>query len=342
MSSAERKSNSPGSWLPGAVISILVILAFILIIDWSQFRQAVAQIPLSVILWLFVLTIIPLITRSMAWRSLLNKQVPLRETFFGENIGYLINNFLPLRAGEIARGLLLAEKIQGGFAAVLPSIFLERLIDMGFAAITLLVALPFVVSEKWMWPTVLTSLGIVTVGAVFLYLALKQAAFLEKIITKVFSRWLKFQQWLLSLFHQFIDGLTAAAKGGNAIRAVGWLLITWICYWISFYILILAIEPDAKFVWALFTDGVVSLGIAIPSAPGSLGIWEASFVAALAVFGINQSRSLAVALVMHLMSYVVTGIFGIIGFMLAGSSLNNLLLQVQQYRRNNKEVPEGE
>lgn len=338
MSSAKNKAKKPGAWLPGVIISVLFIIAFIIFIDWREFADAIQAIQPSVIAWTIVLTIIPLCTRSLAWRFLLNREVTFKDVFFGENIGYMANNFLPFRLGEIARAVLLSDKVQGGFAAVLPSIFLERLIDLGFAAVTLLIAIPFVVSESWMLPSVLVSVGIVGIGLLFLVLSLRKEDLLESWIKKLFFRIPAIQRTVLRLFHQFIEGLKAAAQARNAIWAIIFLALTWVSYWITYYILIVSVAPQAKFIWALFTDGVVSLGIAIPSAPGSLGVWEASFVAALAVFGIDESKSLAVGIILHLVSYAVTGIFGIIGFAVFGSSLSNLLQRVNVQRQQSTET----
>ena len=342
MSSSEIKTKSPGSWLPGVIISVLVVIALYFLVDWKEFNEAFKAIRPWVVVVTIFLTLIPLMTRSLAWRSLLNQEISLRDAFFGENIGYMANNFLPLRLGEIARAVLIGDKVEGGFAAVLPSIFLERLIDLGFAALTLLIAIPFVVSETWMLPTVFVSLSIVVFGIVFLYLSFRKAEWLETLFTKLFSRFPKMQEAILRLFHQFIEGLKSAAQGNNAIRAVFFLGLTWAFYWITYYVLILSIVPNAPFIWALFTDGVVSMGIAIPSAPGSLGVWEASFVAALAVFGIEQSKSLAIALVSHIVSYAITGIFGIIGFSVFGSSLGSLIRRVRQQRQKSTETIPGE
>ena len=338
MSSAGQKAKKPGAWLPGVIISVLFIVAFIFFIDWGEFAEAVQTIQPSVILWTVVLTIIPLCTRSLAWRFLLDREITFKDAFFGENIGYMANNFLPFRLGEIARAVLLSDKVKGGFAAVLPSIFVERLIDLGFAAVTLLIAIPFVVSESWMLPSVLVSVGIVGVGGLFLTLSLLKADLLQSWIKKLFARMPAIQKTVLRLFHQFIVGLKAAAQGKNAIWAILFLAMTWISYWVSYYVLIVSVAPQAKFIWALFTDGVVSLGIAIPSAPGSLGVWEASFVAALAVFGVEESKSLAVGIILHLVSYAVTGIFGIIGFAVFGSSLSNLLQRVNVQRQQSTET----
>ncbi len=59
--------------------------------------------------------------------------------------GYLLNNFLPFRLGEIGRAFLMGRKSKLGFMEVLPTIVIERILDFAFAAAVLLSAIPFVV-----------------------------------------------------------------------------------------------------------------------------------------------------------------------------------------------------
>ena len=50
---------------------------------------------------------------------------------------------------------------------------------------------------------------------------------------------------------------------------------------------LVAFVPEAPYWWILFVLGVVSLGAALPSAPASLGVFEGSIVAALALLGLG-------------------------------------------------------
>src|SRR4030042_1001940 len=79
-----------------------------------------------------------------AWRRLLQDKVTRRQTFFTINEGYLLNNFLPLRLGEVGRAYLLGQNSGLGFWRVLSSILLERGLDVLLTVAMLLGALPFV------------------------------------------------------------------------------------------------------------------------------------------------------------------------------------------------------
>jgi hypothetical protein len=74
----------------------------------------------------------------------------------------------------------------------------------------------------------------------------------------------------------------------------------------------------------IFTIGVGALGIAAPSSPGALGVYEAVLVGALAVFGLEASATLAFALSMHMISYLLTGVIGGYGLYRDGESLSSL------------------
>src|SRR5215204_7474219 len=86
--------------------------------------------------------------RTMVWRTLLRNRASFRDVFWTVGEGYLLNNFLPFRLGEIGRAFLLSRKSGMQFMEILPTIVIERVVDLGFSAIILLAALPFVVGAE--------------------------------------------------------------------------------------------------------------------------------------------------------------------------------------------------
>ena len=69
------------------------------------------------------------------------------DVFWTIGEGYLLNNFLPFRLGELRRAFLLSRKSGMQFMEILPTIVIER-VDLGFNAAIFLAALPFVVGAK--------------------------------------------------------------------------------------------------------------------------------------------------------------------------------------------------
>jgi len=81
--------------------------------------------------------------------------------------------------------------------------------------------------------------------------------------------------------------------------------------------------------WGVFTDAVLALGIAIPSAPAALGTFEAAMVGALTILGIDQTTGLAYAITLHFTQIVITGVLGFVGLMRQGRSISGLFRDLQ-------------
>jgi len=62
-------------------------------------------------------------------------------------------------------------------------------------------------------------------------------------------------------------------------------LLDWGIAVLQYYWFLLAFFPNGKLLWASFLLGVSSLGIAAPSSPGSLGVFELIVVGTLSLFG---------------------------------------------------------
>src|SRR5258708_39788944 len=137
--------NDAKRWLPGALISVVVIGAIVYFVDWSRVLAAIrsanyALLGATVVIgfsWLFV--------RAIAWRTLLRDRAPYWVTLLTLGEGYLLNNFLPFRLGEIGRAFLLSRKTDLQFVEILPTIIIERAGDLAFTAAIFLASLPFVV-----------------------------------------------------------------------------------------------------------------------------------------------------------------------------------------------------
>ena len=69
---------------------------------------------------------------------------------------------------------------------------------------------------------------------------------------------------------------------------VFWSVVLWLVNALSFYLAFLAFDLPVGYVAALVLQGVLVFGIAVPSAPGYVGPFEAVITAVLAVYGIGR------------------------------------------------------
>jgi hypothetical protein len=106
--------------------------------------------------------------------------------------------------------------------------------------------------------------------------------------------------------------------------SVFFILLSWLFGAVELYFLTISFGIDVELWWIGFVLGVISLGIAIPSAPAGLGVYEVAMVGAFSILGVPASQALAVALVAHLIQISITGFVGMFGIFRDGETLAGL------------------
>jgi len=314
------------------VISAICLGAVLYFADLRRLLEALRQADLSMVL-LGVLTSLGwLLVRTMLWRTLLMERASISATFLTLNEGYLINNLLPLRLGEIARAFLLSRKTDLKFWEVFSSILIERSMDLAMAVGVLLVSLPFVVGGSWAQQAALAGGSIVLVMFVALYLLARNQERALHYFRLAGERFPFIARIAGRAVPEFISGLTVLTHGAYFLKAVGWLLLNWLIAIFQYYVMLRAYLPDVHLLWATFGLGVAALGVAAPSSPGAVGVMELSIVGALAVFGIDAAIALAVALSLHLLTYLITGVIGGYALFRDGESLAGVYSRVRRLK----------
>jgi uncharacterized protein (TIRG00374 family) len=322
------------SWrrlLPGIIISLLSLVIVFYFVDLDRFVSAVRLADYRFIALLLLVCVIWLLVRALVWRTLLREQASYGQVFFTVNEGYLLNNFLPFRLGEVGRAYLLSKKAQLVFLQVLSSILIERLLDVAFAVTVFLATLPFVLQSGLGEPAAMLTGMIVLLGFVCLFLLARNCDWaliqFDRLQTRlpVIRHILKPQQ-----LAAFFSGLEALRDTRRFLTTIGLMVINWGVALLQFLILLRAFFPDAQLLWAAFVLGVMSLGIAAPSSPGAIGVMEIAIVGALSAFKLDPSVSLAAALTAHFINYLVTGILGLYALAHDGLNLTGLYRDVSQ------------
>jgi uncharacterized protein (TIRG00374 family) len=328
--------KSARRWLPGVVISLAAIAAILYKVDLHQTVQAIRSANYWLLLIVLGISLVWLMVRGLVWRTLLREKASFRDVFLTINEGYLLNNVLPFRLGELGRAFLLGRKTDLGFMGVLPSIVVERIVDFAFAAAILIGSVPFVVGAAGAGRIAILVGGLMVVGLVVLYLLARNHEWALRLFDRLTGRWPKLQkqggQFLAPLF----SGLTILTDTWLFLRAMLWMALDWAISIGQFYLTLRAFFPHPQLIWALFGLGVVAFGNAIPSLPGAIGIFEAALVGALTLVSGDQGTSLAVALVSHFYNYIVTGILGAYALSTEGETLMGVYRQIR-HRQVDKE-----
>jgi uncharacterized protein (TIRG00374 family) len=316
--------------VPGVIISALALVAIFYLVDLRRLVDALLLADYRFIILLLAITVLWVLVRSIAWRTLLQERAPLGMVFLTLNEGYILNNILPLRLGEVGRALLLSRKARLGFLQVFSTVLIERALDVALAAGVLLGSLPFVVGGGFGWQLAALAGSLVIIGLFMLHLLARN----QHWANTQYERWSQRVPFLGKLLkpaqlNALFEGLVVLVDGRRFLMVMMWMLLNWGIAIIQFYVLMRAFYPQAELVWATLTLGVMAFGVAVPSSPGAVGVLELSIIGALSVFGVDPSTALATALTAHLTNYLVTGLIGAYAFLRDGLSLTGVFRDVR-------------
>src|SRR5215208_3402710 len=233
-------------WLPGAVISLLLIAAILYFVDLRAMLDAIRHANYTLLGLAIVLGFVWLLIRAMVWWTLLRNRASYSDVFWTIGEGYLLNNFLPFRLGEVGRAFLLSRKSDMQFMEVLPTIVIERAMDLGYSAAILLAALPFVVGGEGAGRIGVIIGIIVLAGFVILYILARYNQWALGLFHRLSARWPTLQRAGGSFLDSFFLGLGVLKDGWLFIRFLFWMTLNSGVAIISYYLIIRAFFPQAQ------------------------------------------------------------------------------------------------
>ncbi len=331
-----RSGKQIGRWLPGALVSVLLIAAILYFVDIPTMLTSIRNADFRLLAVSMALSFVWLMVRAKVWMTLLRDRAPYRDVLFTAGEGYLLNNFLPFRLGEFGRAFLLSRKSDMQFGEILPTIVIERAMDLAISAAIFLAALPFVVGAEGSERIGYIVGALVLIGLVMMYVLARNNQWALALFHKLSARWPAVQKFGGSFLESFFAGLAVLTDGWLFARFLFWMLLNWAIALIAYYLMVLAYFPQANFVWGMFGLGAAAFGGAIPSAPGAVGTFEGAVAGALTVLSGDQSTSLAVALTARLYNYLNSGVIGGIGLAREGQTLSGIYQQLMNFRNKSE------
>lgn len=277
-------------------------------VEWDDFVVGLQSCNWWWILLSMAIGILGFFLRALRWRLLLlslNKDVTIRETFDGVNIGYITNFVFP-RAGEVARCGVVAKSRKVSFEGSLGTVVLERGIDMVCLLLwTLLLLLfrwgefgTFIGNEIWqplqekfnsaVWPILIfMAFFVAGIAAV---LILRRRLMEIRVFRKAFD-----------LARGLLKGLLTAFRMEYKWLFIIYTLLIWLTCWLTSYTTIFAFPQVGHLtgVDALFLMIVGGFGWVVP-VQGGLGAYHFIVSLALAkVYGIAQATGVVFATISH-------------------------------------------
>jgi len=258
--------------------------------------------------------------RVVRWRYLLRRDdggpLPALPLWHAVAIGFMANNLLPFRAGELVR-VLAASRLAGAkFGAVLSSIAVERIFD-GLAVVALL-GVGLLASSL---PANVAIGGVSLAHAIqvsgFVALAALAAAVLvvafplaaERLVRRALPAG-RITDRIVVVIEGIRQGLSALQSPRRLAGVAFWSLVIWLLNALAFWIAFSAFGIPVDLAGALILQGVVVVGISVQFAPGFVGQFEAAIVASLALYNVPNDIASSYAIAYHAVTFLPIVLLG--------------------------------
>ena len=281
-------------WL-GLGLSVLLVGLFFLTVDIDRMVDSLTGASYPVLVPGVGLYLVSVLFRTLRWQVLLRHMRPvgLRRLYPVVVVGYMANNLLPMRLGELVRSYYVGEREGISKTSALATIFVERVLDalvllFFIAAISLFIPISGLVdglSDEFDIPRpVLLVATTVPFVAVFGLLVLS-ARFPSRsgaIILAIFGLLPeRFRGPLAGMTAMFIDGLRPLRAPGTLALLFALSVPVWLFESGLFFLAGFSFHLDDAFdslgamaTAAVLVTAVANIGSSIPAAPGGIGLFE--------------------------------------------------------------------
>jgi glycosyltransferase 2 family protein len=242
--------------------------------------------------------------RAVRWWTLFPSPRPsLRSTTSATLVGYLFNTLLPARAGEAARLVALRRTTGEPGGRIAGTIVSERIVDTAILVVLFMAASPITARPIFSGRAEAgVALG---VGAIAVTV-FGAAAISQRNPERVAARVKRLPAAVRPHVHGLIEGLTGWWRGGAAasVAAVALTAVSWLLLGISNWLLMRGFSMHVSFSVALIIALATGLAMIIPSAPASLGVFEATTVLCLRGSPVGHLQAVSYAVALHAMNVI--------------------------------------
>lgn len=297
--------------IAGFLISIVLLYLSLRGIDYRQFAETIKRADIAYAFLPVVCILICASLCSLRWTRVVGHNARFVDAFMALLIGLFINNVLPARIGEVARGYALSKRMGIPFTYAVSTVFIDRMFDLlGLLLIAFVFfpshALPAFVSKALY---ALVTIFVICVLALF---AISQEKVASEIAGYFHRRQKPFLNKLAKRILEIHENLRRIRSPWRLSLYIAMTVVNWFCMVMALYFSLKTFGVSLPFVYVPFVCTVLNMGLAVPSSPGYIGVYEFLLISLLGIFGVPKYEAFAVAVFFHASWYVPYNILGFI------------------------------
>lgn len=350
------------------IASIVCTWLFVKNIDWLLLKNALRDANYWFIIPTLILTLVVYVVRAIRWRGLLShiKVISVMNLLSVTCIGFMANNILPARVGEVLRPFILTKKEDIKFSTSFATVIVERIFDMlGLIIFTVVVIalLPHppatqhnpldpvtasqvstvqesIIPSLKKWTEVFAAVGFITVVCLFL-VVIKPDFFKEKLVKLCFFLPHKLKDKIVGLYESFVYGLKILEDKTQTVWIFALSLFIWILGGAEIYLLGFSFHMHLPFMGACLVAVCLALAVALPQAPGYIGVFHIAVLKSLHIFGIETTAAQSYAIVLWAISILPSTIMGFLFLWREGIAFREVVKLEEEIAEGTLEKMEG-
>lgn len=317
----------------GAAISAVFIGLFFRATRPGELADALEQanywwlIPAGAVLF------VAIAARCVRWSVLMRPVAPMSplQLFPYAIIGYMANNLLPARAGEVVRAYVLGEREKVSRMATFGTIAVERLFDGCTLVLLLLLAGTFVGFENGRLQAIAVASTVLFILALAVFYALTKS---EERAHRVMHRLVRvlparLEPQAAGIADSLVTSLRSVHDARSLALVVLFSVIAWTVEGSAYAIVGIGFNLDVSFWQYLLLLSASNLAIIIPTFFGGTGPFEWATRLVLTGAGVAGATASAYAVVAHAFVLVPTTILGLLIFWSFGVSFRRVTQRVE-------------
>jgi uncharacterized protein (TIRG00374 family) len=249
--------------------------------------------------------------RARRWRYLFPPGAIPSRLFTAVMIGFMGNNVLPLRAGEVLRVYVVHRRGQP-FWTTVATVVVERVLDalaIGLMLAALILVIPVRADLRWS-ALLFMSADLLALGALACTAAAPDAC--RRLARTLAGRWPRLLGLVLRVLDTFDEGLRGLRARRHILPIAAWSAGIWVTLAVAVWTAFLAADLRLPFTAAWAVLAFLGLGVSLPTSPGFVGVVQVATVLALELFGVPRADALSYSLLLHAAAYVPVTAWGLL------------------------------
>jgi uncharacterized protein (TIRG00374 family) len=304
-----------GSWQLwiGVVFSLGFIWLTLRGVDLKETVNALRWVNVPILIVAVASYVLSAAVDAIRWQLLLAARKPpsFGRAFSVLSVGVMVNAFLPARLGDFARAYLMGEAEADSKVFVLGTVAVEKVADLLFLLLSLIVLLSQVTLPQWLADSARgMALFLAILVPCFILLAW-QRDFILRMVERT-SRFIpsEWREWLVRQTRYGLTSLNVVRSPRLLAGLFGCSLIGWILSACTNYLVLLAMGLVLPFWASLLLLVVLQVGTNVPSSPGRIGVFQYLVILTLSILFVDKGVALGYSIVLYLVIYVPIVLIG--------------------------------